>query len=75
MTTLPTSPTSGGNQLPAELLDQTAADAGRGVSTKAEDQLIPILYVLQTNSPACDSRGPDYIDGAEPGHFLLRGAA
>ena len=33
--------------LPAELLDVAASDAGRGVSLRAEDQLIPIIYVLQ----------------------------
>jgi hypothetical protein len=60
--------------LPAELIEQTAADSGRGVSTRPEDQLIPIVYVLQTNSPACDKRGAGYIEDAEPGHFLLRGA-
>jgi hypothetical protein len=62
------------NLPPSELAEQMQIDAGRGVSSRPEDQLIPILYVLQTNSPACDKRGAGYIDGAEPGHFLLRGA-
>src|SRR5262249_30832182 len=66
--------TPSGGTLPAELLDEMAADAGRGVSTKAEDQLIPLIYILQTNSPICAKRDPAYRDGAEPGHFLLRGA-
>jgi len=66
--------TPSGGTLPAELLDEMAADAGRGVSTKTEDQLIPLIYILQTNSPICDKRGPDYHDGAEPGYFYLRGA-
>jgi hypothetical protein len=59
---------------PTELLDKMAADAGRGVSQKAEDQLLPILYVLQTNSPQVNKRGSDYVEGAEAGHFFLRGA-
>jgi hypothetical protein len=63
-----------GGALPAELLDESAADTGRGVSAKAEDQLIPLIYILQATSPMCDKRGPDYRDGAEPGYFYLRGA-
>ena len=66
--------TPSGGTLPAELLDEMAADAGRGVSTKAEDQLIPLIYILQTNSPVCDKRDPAYRDGASPGCFFLRGA-
>lgn len=61
-------------ELPAELMDVTAADAGMGVSFKQEDQLLPLIYVLQTNSPAVDKRGDNYIEGAEPGHFWLRNA-
>jgi hypothetical protein len=30
--------------------------------------------VLQSNSPQVDRCGADYLDGAEPGDFLLRGA-
>ena len=62
------------NQLPAELLDITAKDAGMGVSFKQEDQLIPLIYILQTGSPAVDKRGDNHIDGAEPGDFWLRNA-
>jgi hypothetical protein len=67
-------PLAGHQPLPAALTDHLARDAGKGVSDKAEDQLIPIVYVLQTNSPACDKRAPTYIDGAEPGGFWLKGA-
>jgi hypothetical protein len=62
------------NQLPAELDNLTAQDVGRGVSTKPEDQLFPLIYVLQSNSPVCEKRRSEYIEGAEPGHFWLRGA-
>src|SRR5262245_6889383 len=58
--------------VPDDLLGMTEQDAGRGVSFKQEDQLIPLIYVLQTNSPAVDKRGDAYIDGAEAGHFWLR---
>jgi hypothetical protein len=60
--------------IPAELHDIMARDSGRGVSTKAEDQLIPMLRVLQTNSPATNKRGSEYVPDAEPGDFFLRGA-
>jgi hypothetical protein len=60
--------------VPEELLDITAQDAGRGVSFDQDDQLIPLIYVLQSNSPVVDKRGDNYIQGAEPGHFWLRNA-
>lgn len=63
---------SGKLVVPDELLDITEQDAGMGVSFKAEDQLLPLIYVLQTNSPIVDKRGDVFIEGAEPGHFWLR---
>jgi hypothetical protein len=60
--------------LPAELADATALDAGKGVSTKPEDAIVPLITVLQSNSPQCDKRGVEYIDTAEPGRWWLRGA-
>lgn len=59
-------------QVPDELLGATEADAGMGVSFKQEDQLLPLIYVLQTNSPVVDKRGDVYITGAEAGHFWMR---
>jgi hypothetical protein len=58
--------------LPADLMDLTEEDAGKGVSFKQEDQLIPLIYILQSNSPVVEKRGISYIEGAEPGHFWLR---
>jgi hypothetical protein len=62
------------NQLPDDLLEVTSQDAGMGVSFKQEDQLLPLIYVLQTGSPIVDKRGDTYVEGAEPGHFWLRNA-
>jgi hypothetical protein len=59
--------------VPDDLLDVTARDAGLGVSTDPADQILPLITVLQTNSPAVDKRSPDYIDRAEPGCFRFRG--
>jgi len=61
-------------ELPVELLEETAKDAGMGVSFKPEDQLLPLIYVLQSNSPAVDKRGDTYVEGAEAGDFWLRNA-
>jgi hypothetical protein len=58
--------------VPDELLGVTEQDAGLGVSFKPEDQLLPLIYVLQTGSPVVDKRGDSYIEGAEPGNFWLR---
>lgn len=59
-------------QLPTDLVDLTEKDAGQGVSFKQEDQLLPLIYVLQTGSPCVNKRGDAYIQGAEPGHFWLK---
>src|SRR6516165_1233067 len=67
-------PMTTGAPLPAELADLAVVDAGRGVSTKAEDAITPLITILQNNSPQCDKRGPEYVDGAEPGRFWLRNA-
>jgi hypothetical protein len=55
-----------------ELLAVTEADAGMGVSFKQEDQLLPLIYILQTNSPVVEKRSEVHIEGAEAGHFWLR---
>jgi hypothetical protein len=60
--------------LPADLMADLTADVGLGVSFKPEDQLLPLIYVLQSNSPSTQERDPAYIQGAKPGHFWLRGA-
>jgi hypothetical protein len=64
---------SGG--LPPELAKLAEQDAGKGVSDQFEDQLTPIITPLQTNSPQCDHRGAEYIDGAAPGKLWLRSSS
>jgi hypothetical protein len=61
-------------QIPAEWHDEAARDAGKGVSARPEDQILPRVYLLQQGSPQCDKRGSKYIQDAEAGDFLLRGA-
>jgi hypothetical protein len=60
--------------LPAELYQKTAEDAGKGLSSKAEDQMLPLIYLLQTNSPQLDKHNSHYFEGAEAGDFFLKGA-
>ena len=57
---------------PAHLADRMRKDAGRGVSKDQSDNLIPLIYVLQGQSPQVNKRGPDFIEGAEPGDIWLR---
>lgn len=60
--------------LPADIMDFVAEDLGKGVSTAQEDNLVPLIYVLQALSPQVNKRNPSYIEGAEPGSILLRNA-
>lgn len=60
---------------PSFLKDLVKADAGKGVSTAAEDNLVPLIYVLQSNSPQVNKRHESYIEGAEPGDIWLRNAS
>lgn len=46
---------------------------GAGTSTKAEDNLIPIVNLLQDLSPQVKDRNPEYVDGAKPGDFYIKG--
>jgi hypothetical protein len=58
--------------VPAFLGDKVAQDAGKGVSTLAEDNLVPLIYILQAQSPQCNKRSPDYVEDAESGSIWLR---
>jgi hypothetical protein len=64
----------GSNTLPTESSSFADQHAGAGLSTAPEDNLVPLLYVLQTNSPQVNKRDPKYIEGAEPGDIWLRNA-
>jgi len=60
--------------LPAELDKLTEQDAGDGISSDFADLDRPIIRVLQSNSPQCNARGAEFLEGAQPGMFLLSGA-
>lgn len=61
--------------LPANLDEAMDADAGKGISTAQEDNLVPLIYVIQPLSPQADKRDQaKYIEGAEPGSIWLKNA-
>ena len=59
---------------PTDLMEFAGEQGGRGVSTAADDNLVPLVYVLHYSSPQVDRRDNAYIEGAEPGDIWLRGA-
>ena len=61
-----------GEALPSGLFARLEADAGKGVSTAAEDNIVPIVTILQLQSPQVNKRNLAYIDGAEAGDFLFK---
>jgi hypothetical protein len=60
--------------LPAAIADRVREDAGKGVSTDISDNLVPLIYVLQANSPPAMRGHARYIDGAQAGDMWLRNA-
>lgn len=58
---------------PAELAGMVEEDAGKGVSTRQEDNIVPMIYILQAQSPQCMRGQPAYIPGAGAGMLWLKG--
>lgn len=52
------------------MMDQ---DAGKGTSTDIADNVVPLVYVLQAQSPQVIKKKEEYIDGAEAGNIWFRG--
>lgn len=61
------------SSLPEHLQQFAGQDQGLGYSQKQEDTSIPLIYILQDNSPQVKRRDPAYIEGAEPGDIWLKG--
>lgn len=64
-------PTMAENQ---EVLDLMDKYSGKGLLTDASENLVPMLRVLHYSSPQVMKKDPQYIDGAEAGDILLKGA-
>lgn len=58
-------------QLSSEVLNELEGDLGKGVSTDAADNLIPLIYVLHPLSPQVMD-GPAQIEGAKGGDIWLK---
>jgi hypothetical protein len=59
--------------VPAYLAARLAASEGRGVSTARDDNIVPLLLVLQKSSPQTDERADTYVKGAKAGELWVRG--
>lgn len=69
--------TTGSKQLQKADVDVTLLmkqDSGKGVSTAAEDNIVPLIYILQAQSPQALKQKPEYIKGAEAGNIWPRGS-
>jgi hypothetical protein len=58
-----------------EMAQMMMADAGKGVSTAMEDNIVPLVYILQPLSPQVQKKNPEYIEGAEAGQIWFRGSS
>jgi hypothetical protein len=61
--------------VPAYLEEAMKTDAGKGISTDAADNLVPLAYVLQGLSPQVDEANAASIPGAKAGDIWLRNYA
>jgi hypothetical protein len=48
-------------------------NAGKGVSTAIEDNVVPLVYILQALSPQVQKKKEEYIQDAEAGMIWFRG--
>lgn len=55
---------------------KAALEAARGatVSRRLEDNVLPLIRLLQTNSPEVNRRNAGYVEGANPGDWYFRDA-
>lgn len=70
---LPTTTAAPGSA-PAFLQDKMKQDAGKGVSTDADDNIVPMINVLQGLSPQVNEQESAYIEGAKPGYIWMKNA-
>lgn len=59
--------------LPAALAGMMQEDAGKGISTAREDNVIPMVYILQPLSPQINKNNAEFIERSEPGQVFLKG--
>lgn len=59
---------------PAHIVQAAQEYEGAGISHRAEDNIVPLIYLLQVNSPPAMRGHERYIKGAEGGDIWLRNA-
>jgi hypothetical protein len=52
--------------------DRAKKNPGRGLSTAQDDNIVPIVRLLQALSPQVQERNPEYVKGARPGDIWLK---
>jgi hypothetical protein len=62
-----------GESYETDMMNEMSGDAGRGVSTAANDNIVPLIYVLQSQSPQALRQKTEFIPGAQAGMFWMRG--
>lgn len=60
------------DQLPADVAAAMDESAGVGISRKMEDNVVPLVYLLQANSKVALKGHDKYVEGAEGGSIWLR---
>lgn len=61
--------------LPADIRRLAEENTGLGVSHRPEDNVVPLIYLLQSNSPQTQKGHEKYIKGAVGGSIWLRNEA
>lgn len=57
-----------------DAMSAAAKYAGKGISDRQEDNVVPLVYLLQSNSPQTQKGAEKYIKGATGGDIWLRNA-
>lgn len=61
--------------VPSTLASRAEKDAGKGLSTDRDDNVVPLVRRFQALSPQVNKKGMDYVRGAEPGDIWLKDVA
>lgn len=63
-----------GGAVTKSVMDAAAKYAGKGISDRQEDNIVPLVYLLQSNSPQTQKGAEKYLKGATGGAIWLRNA-
>src|SRR5579864_7049202 len=61
------------HQQDPDLMKMMEQDAEKGVSHAMDDNVVPLVYILQPLSPQVIKKDPKYVDKAEAGMIWFRG--